>query len=284
MGTGGGLGEVVLGKRIAEGRMAELFALDESRVVKLFRPDWGMDEAESEARRARLVWESGVPTPQPLGVVEACGRAGIVFERVHGREMAAAIRPWNVRRLARSFADLHVEMHSRSAPSLPDQRPLLERKIRHADALPDAWRDAALCSLAALPTGDVFCHGDFHPKNVMMTRSGATIIDCDCVTQGNGLADAARSILILELAARYRRPPVVASVVSRTIRRFIREYRSRYMETTGVGAQDVGAWRLVVAAGRLSERIEVERGILLGMVRKAVEASSVGVGDGSAAG
>jgi aminoglycoside phosphotransferase (APT) family kinase protein len=77
----------------------------------------------------------------------------------------------------------------------------LEQKIRDAKPLPENLRDAALKALETMPDGDRLCHGDFHPGNILLGRSGPVIIDWIDSSIGSPLADAARTSIMLLGAA-----------------------------------------------------------------------------------
>jgi aminoglycoside phosphotransferase (APT) family kinase protein len=53
-------------------------------------------------------------------------------------------------------------------------------------------KSTILASLGELPNGNVICHGDFHPKNVLITTEGPVIIDWADATLGHPLADVDR--------------------------------------------------------------------------------------------
>jgi Ser/Thr protein kinase RdoA (MazF antagonist) len=61
---------------LGEGRMAEVFALDGQRVVKLDRPEWS-GVSEFEERVLRVVYDAGLPVPCPHGTVTIDGRSGL---------------------------------------------------------------------------------------------------------------------------------------------------------------------------------------------------------------
>ena len=55
--------------------------------------------------------------------------------------------------------------------------------------------------LEGMPTHNKLCHGDFDPKNIIITEGGETyILDWAHATQGNASADAARTYLLFWLA------------------------------------------------------------------------------------
>jgi hypothetical protein len=84
---------------IARGRTAEIYAWQDGTVLKLFYEWCPSQWVQAEIRTARIVSETGLPTPRLLDTAEVNGRQGIVFERVEGPSMLRALsaRPWMVR-------------------------------------------------------------------------------------------------------------------------------------------------------------------------------------------
>src|SRR5215472_4375279 len=75
---------LTLGRRIGEGRTAEIYAWGETEVLKLYRPGWPTSSVEQEAHISHLVAETRLPVPAFGGIDE---RPGIVFERIVGKSL-----------------------------------------------------------------------------------------------------------------------------------------------------------------------------------------------------
>lgn len=260
---------MVKGELIGQGRIAEVFAWGEDQVLKLFRARCPADWVEYEAQVARTVHRTGLAVPAVGDVVEVDGRWGIVYERVDGPSMLERLgtQPWTLVRAARLLAELHAAMHACAAPELPSLRQRLESKIRAAEALPADWKDAALQALDQLPAGGVLCHGDFHPDNILMTSQGAIIIDWPDATRGHPLADVARTSLLLQTGGL---PPGTAQrwLIQSLRALFHAIYLKCYfrLRPTSASRRQLAAWRLPVAAARLSEDIPEERDRVLALV------------------
>jgi uncharacterized protein (TIGR02172 family) len=259
-----------LGKPIAFGRTAEIYAWKEGQVLKLFF-DWFPTEAiEYEAQVAQRVYASGIPSPKPGELLTLAGRRGLVYERLDGPTMLNIFekQPWQVKTLARRFAELHVEMHAITTTEPPSQHARLQRKIQEAKPLSETLRQAALQALAALPEGASLCHGDFHPGNILMTAKGPVVIDWIDVTIGHPLADFARTALLVRYGALPPATPL-GLVVRWGRNTFYKTYHQRYFELSKLNPADLEAWIPVVAAARLSEDIQSEESALLTIVQKA---------------
>jgi Ser/Thr protein kinase RdoA (MazF antagonist) len=261
--------DTALGERIGFGRMADVYALDDARVVKLFHEWVSPDAIEREARITAAVHGAGAPAPQVYERIEIDGRRGIIFERLDGVLLGTYLEthPWRARWAGRRMADLHHATHQACVHDLPSQRERLRWKIEHADPLPDLLRAAALAALERLPEGDAVCHSDFHPENIIVTRRGMTIIDWIDATRGHPLADVARSALLLEIGESPQPLPRLARWLENAVRRaLLNGYLARYLELSGADRADLDAWALPVAAARLSERIPQETARVLARV------------------
>jgi len=242
-----------LGPRVASGATADVYALRDGWVLKLFETGTARETVEREAENTRIAATTGTPVPAVREVVRVNDRHGIVLSRVTGSLVVDGIgaRPWRVVGDARRFARLHASIHARPAPSLP---PLRERL---ADRIDDGPLTPAACEylttrLDALPAGDALCHGDFHPANVFRTTDGPVVIDWLDATNGHPATDVARTLLLVRFGA----------LPSETVRRavdcplrtlFERAYRREYCSETGVTLAAIHAWELPVAAARLAE-------------------------------
>ena len=247
------------GPMIARGNTAEIFLWQDNQVLKLFL-DWcPATDAEREARSTQAVHKSGLPVPAVEGIVEVEGRTGIVFERIDGPSMLGLVtsKPWKLFRLARALAELHAGMHSREVPELPSQRRRLERDIQREDVLPVNTKEVVLKALEQLPDGSAVCHGDFHPENIIMSSRGPVIIDWLDATQGNPVADVARTSLLFQTS---ELPPSSAGrwLVNWTRRLFYSTYLKRYLQLRPASGEQIAAWQLPVAAARLDENIPPE--------------------------
>ena len=243
-------------ERIAEGRTAEVFALTDSKVVKLYRDGYPPDEAEREARKADLAHKQNLPTPQVVDLVEMEGRNGIVFETCLGPTMYDRLRqhPNDAESMGRLLADSHAEVHECSGAGLVTTVQRLRANIERAEPLDDELRMSLQNRLSAMPCGESLCHGDFHPKNVILSKRGPVIIDWVDATMGPPSADVVRTILLL----RSGKDPLNANeaeICRRMRTTLLRAYQEQYLALRSLPARDLQLWMPIVAGARLSENI-----------------------------
>jgi aminoglycoside phosphotransferase (APT) family kinase protein len=255
---------------IAAGRMAEIYPWEEGQVLKLFRSQVPRESVEYEARITAAAHAAGAPAPDVLGRIEADGRCGILLERIQGPSLLTAMSrsPWRIGQYGRLLADLHANMHARTAVGLPDQRQRLAGAITTAPGLSASQRSAAIRALDARPPGDSLCHMDFHPDNVILTPTGPRIIDWMTTCTGSPWADVARTHLMLLIGE-----PLSSSLLARILilaRDWVRHaYTQRYLSLRPDPNGEIQAWTPIIAAARLAESIPNEKEKLLAMICKA---------------
>ncbi len=253
---------------IADGRTAEVFGFGEDKVVKLLRPGFSRSMITTEAMHLEAVSAAGIPCPTPRGVVEVSGRIGLAMDRVEGELLVdeAAFSPVRVTTWARKLAVAHAAVMTHESKALPKVTDVLAEKIRAAD-LTTSHRDKALSVLAAAPEADAVLHGDFHPGNVMIEGSKASVIDWVDAARGVPSADVARTLWLLSPAT------VSDNVPNRRLAltlqsMFRKSYAKHIARTMRINTRVIDAWRLPVVAARLAEGIVHEDVALHAEVRR----------------
>jgi len=259
-----------LGKPIALGRTAEIYAWKEGQILKLFHEWFPTTAIEYEARVAHAVYAAGLPVPVPGELIQVERRLGLEYERLDGPTMLRVFQkqPWRITALARLFAELHAQMHATSTHQPNSQRERLQNKIREAKPLSESLKQAALDALDKMPGGDALCHGDFHPDNIIMTATRPVVIDWIDVTSGNPLADFARTSILIQYGAPAPKNPL-GLVIQLGRGSFYRAYHRHYFELTHANPAEVQAWIPIVAAARLNEGITEEENTLISIVQDA---------------
>jgi hypothetical protein len=235
---------------IARGASAELFALGEGRVIKLFRDSVSEDMIAREAEASLYAGSSGVPTAAAIGRQDQDGRRGIVYPRLEGGTAMDWIRrnPMRAGWVLDRTGDIHALMHRAGGGTLRPLKQVLATDIAYGPA-PDALQRAAIAYIDTLPDGDALTHGDLHLGNVMMTPQGMMVIDWSKAAAGHPAADAVRS----EMLMRFGIGP------SDWVTNLWRDWaagrlRKSYLKSGAVTAGDMTLWRPVVALAWLRAR------------------------------
>lgn len=150
---------------LASGRDADVFAIDDDRVLRRYRN--GGDVA-AEATVMAYVAERGYPVPEVYEAAET----DLVMERLDGPTMGQALIAGDleVQQGGLVLADLHSRLHD--LPARLDSDP-----------------------------GVRILHLDLHPENVMLSRRGPVVIDWRNATEGPPDLDLALSALIIAQVA-----------------------------------------------------------------------------------
>ncbi len=243
-----------LGKPVASGRTAEIFALDQDRVVKLLREGFPAVLVDQEALGTRAAHRAGIGAPEPGEIVEIGGRRGLILERVEGPTLVQVVsrRPHLLVKYSRLLGRLHAQMHAASAPDLPSQKGRYIWQVNHAARLPADIKGAVLKMLEVLPEGDRLCHGDFHPENVILSRRGPVILDWEPAMRGDPAGDVATTCLWIRSVRTYF-TGVLGWLLDLSGRISEPAYLSEYRKFAGGGLDRLEDWIMVRAATRYSE-------------------------------
>jgi aminoglycoside phosphotransferase (APT) family kinase protein len=190
--------DVTPGRKLADGRDAEVFELGPDRVLRRYRAgnlgsDGKIKTSELEAEIMRYVGSQGYPVP----VIHAVSGPDMVMERVDGPTMLKDLgkRPWMVMRHGRLLAALHRRLHR-----IPAADWLSTYASHPAFTRPDA--DEAWAGLPPMPPAsstarETLLHLDLHPDNVILSSRGPVVIDWRNTRRGDGAIDVASTWLIM---------------------------------------------------------------------------------------
>lgn len=251
-------------KKLADGNTAEIFEWDDTRILKLWRSHYPPSDVHVEARISRVIATSTLPVPRMYEVVEHDNRRGILYEWVRG----ISLLDWIFEDLSRFEAGarwlgrLHAMIHNHAPLSdLPRQRERLIRQITYVDEVSDSERATMLSRLEDLPNGEVICHGDFHPDNVLVEGDKTTIIDWMDATCGSAIADVTRTILLVDGG---NQP---AEIIAMFKSSYLDEYAKHHPLETNL----IARWYPILALARLSESLpQSETDRLIQIVRDSL--------------
>jgi aminoglycoside phosphotransferase (APT) family kinase protein len=255
--------------RLGQGRIAEVFALNAERALKLAREPGPAAPFEREAAALRAAAAAGLPVPAVFEVVDVAGRPGIVMERVDGDDILGELsrRPWRLVSLAREFARLHAGLAAVEAPGLPAWRERVLDVLERSTRVPPRAREAARPLLEALPGGDRLVHADFHPGNVILSARGPVLIDFANAYRGDPAASHPRTLLLLKIG---ELPPGSGAADRLLAAAGRRLFATAYARQMPRSPELATAWRVAAIIERLGEGIPAERRPLLRALARAL--------------
>ena len=186
-----------LDRLIAVGNSKSVYR-DGDLCVKVFNAEYSKADVLNEALNQARIEETGLNIPKILEVTTVDGRWAIVSEYIKGKTLAQlmAAEPEKADEYMELFVDLQLDVHAQSCPHLNKLRDKLVGKIAESEFEATTRYDLH-SRLEEMPKSYKICHGDFNLSNVVITKSGVPyILDWSHATQGNVLADAARTYLL----------------------------------------------------------------------------------------
>jgi hypothetical protein len=266
---------------LAEGRVSNVYRLQDGSVLKLPHPTVPDEKVEDEYRRCRIVTEAGVRSPRALDLVDVEGRRGIVFEWAGKIDLlnAKLENPLNVASGGRFMAKVHLEFLGCEAEQLPDikeETMRMSRQLPDGTIRPDQYPILEKC-LAGLPDGKNICHMDFHPGNIMLDGGGYEpyqVIDWSEAVKGAPEADIAMTSLILSMAETSPGTGLLLRLLIPVFRKmFERYYRSAVLASHDTATEErVAGWTLAAAIFRMYMwNLESEYQFLTDLIQKELQ-------------
>ncbi len=257
------------GRLLAKGRTAEIYEWGNGDILKLFTAGFEVRRIRYEATNLSAAHAAGLPVPAVQDVIDYEGRTGIVMERLTGPtlDQETQSRPSRFVYHAHLLAELHARVNACTFADLVPRRLVLYNDIFEQADLPDSLKKPALKMVTEMPEGENFCHGDFHPQNVIITTKGPVIIDWLDAAKGDPLADVARTWWLLYGSDQMGVPLVAKWIMAPFRKRFFDRYVERYYSLRPFSQQSLERWKTIVLTARLHDGVMAERGRLLRRIR-----------------
>ena len=242
---------VELGKLLGKGKEAEVFQCGD-HVLKLYKAHAPKSSAFREAANLAIAERLGLPAPVALGVQSRRDRWGVAMTLAAGESFGAAMTrdPTQSPSYLQSMARLQRHIHACPAVELASMKARLSANIERSTMLGPIRQRSLLDGLAALPDGDILCHGDFHPWNILGPADDAIVVDWLDACRGDPAADVCRSFVLMRHSA-----PDLAT-----------RYVKANTAIGGKSGDDISAWLPFIAAARLAEGVPHEVDELMALV------------------
>jgi len=145
---------------------------DGKTLAKLFMPSMAADNAVREFRINQVVYESGLPTPQPIRLITDGERFGAEYELISPKRSFTRIisqEPDQLMPLSERFARLAKRIHQTPADTtrLPDMRELVREWIDRLEQCPDELKRRFHRFIDTVPSTPTCLHGDLHIGNII---------------------------------------------------------------------------------------------------------------------
>lgn len=167
---------------------------DPDTMLKLYLPG-KIEQPLAEMNLARLVYEAGIPTPEPGDyVVTAEGRYGIRFRRISGKKSysrATGENPENVELYATEFAQMCKKLHQvhLDTTKFESVKDHYYKLLASNPFFTQAEKNKLVRFIADAPDTDTAIHGDLQYSNAIFTGDKRYFIDLGDFCYGYNLFD-----------------------------------------------------------------------------------------------
>ena len=260
-------------KIIGIGRTAEVFELENNRVLKLYRKSIPNNFVDYEMKVNELLISKALDIPKVFELKEVNERKGIIFEKLKGPTLLKKLilSPFSFNKLAENFANLHLGLQN-SIEGLKDNSEILISNIKNAPLLNDEEKIFLVDLTTTLPTGDKICHGDFHPDNIIVSSKKLYIIDWMTASSGNPISDIARTSILFKYAYLPEEKSYLEKLIISKVRsKFYKVYIQTILKNSNFSKEEISIWEIPHLAARLVEYLPPqEKELLLGILRDRV--------------
>jgi hypothetical protein len=196
------------------GNTAEVYEWEGETVIKLFHSGYPKDSVIREFSNAAIVSKMNFPKPMAYGVIELEGRLGIIYDSVMGESLLDwLLKTRDIERGGEILALLHGSMLTHKISSVPNYKDFLYQNLERAARKTSKGHESLFRKLQKFPEGDTFCHGDFHPGNVILGIEKPVVIDFMNVCAGDYYYDVARTVFLIEYTPVPDIPGVVEDLI-----------------------------------------------------------------------
>lgn len=175
-------------KLIATGNTAEVFDMEDGTVCKLFKQGYNKDSIQLEINNTKIINKTSLNTPKYFKQIEIEDRTGVIYSKIEGtsllKESENCQTPEQITALLQDLTNLQKQLHTNTTTegiSFKDYLSFFNCK-----------------NIDSLPEGNIICHGDFHPGNIIRTAENKLVlIDFMNVCRGPKEYDIARTYILL---------------------------------------------------------------------------------------
>ncbi|MBR4345174.1 MAG: hypothetical protein IKP88_21120 [Lachnospiraceae bacterium] len=246
------------GKKLSEGRNANVYEWGEDRVIKLFKASYPTELVTFEYYNALAVKNLPFRKVMVSELKKTEFGYGIIYEKLSGENMMDYIgRTGNLKEAAVMMADLQKSINKctfdiENTGALISAHQLLRKNmIKSKKADSDATREM-IRFLGTMKEGSSLCHGNLHPENVLITDDGPVALSASDYCIGKPLFDIAKTFFLIAYTPlpgeeKEGSECPVCRGISNTEER--KEFGRHYLDAMGKSATEIGGYLSMIIAG-----------------------------------
>ncbi len=256
---------------LARGGQADIYDMGDGKVLRVPRRPQDFDRIRYEYQVYLFLSGSGIAAPKVYEIVDVGGAPSIVMQRISGTSMMERIgrNPFSLGSEARELARLHVEILGLRAAS-----PIIKEKDKSRHCMlaslsfTEAEKGLLIELLDSLPDGTAFCHGDFHPGNIIYRDGRGFVIDWSAASYGDFLSDVAHTYVLLTGVPRLQGVNAPMHFMQKLLgKRIARVYLDAVSRSRPFDRELLMKWVVIKAAERTFYGLPSEKSGLIQFVR-----------------
>lgn len=162
---------------------------DGKTLAKLYNLGFEADRAKEEFLTAQIVFEMGIPTPEPYRLVTDGERLGGEYELIKGKRSFARIisqEPERLEEISLEFARMTKELHAVKADTLRMHsfKQMMVHFYQESELIPNDYRQRVLDFLEKVPESEYCMHGDLQVGNIISDGQRNMWIDVGLFSYG----------------------------------------------------------------------------------------------------
>lgn len=255
-------------EEIAKGATAVIYKIDSGRVLKKFTDSRSDASIDNEYFCSKTAESFGIGAPKVYERINDSRGRGIVMEYVCGDTLLDMFisGKYDIDAALRILAKCQCRINACDGTAFPKARDIFPGRIRRSSVLSAGAKEKLTELIASLPAGGCVCHTDLHPGNIIMSASGARIIDWCDTTCAPAWADVARTVMFF-----YRESVVYGGSELKSICKYARDiYPALYSEYSGLAPEYLDQWMALNAASRIDGENEADRDRIMAVIEKVL--------------
>ena len=191
---------------IGKGATGTVYRVDADTIIKVFNDVFALDQIKREMDASKAAFVSGIATAIPYEVVKVGNKYGTIYELIKSKTLSEILQESGDEfdSIAKKYGKFMREMHEvdvsnanfkSTTESYAQYKPVIAGKLGSETA------EIYNTLLDSIPDRNTYVHGDFHPKNIMVTGNDFLLIDMGESSHGHPIFDVmALGVLRLALA------------------------------------------------------------------------------------
>ena len=191
---------------IGKGATGTVYRVDADTIIKVFNDVFALDQIKREMDASKAAFVSGIATAIPYEVVKVGNKYGTIYELIKSKTLSEILQESGDEfdSIAKKYGKFMREMHEvdvsnanfkSTTESYAQYKPVIASKL--GSEIAEIYNTL----LDSIPDRNTYVHGDFHPKNIMVTGNDFLLIDMGESSHGHPIFDVmALGVLRLALA------------------------------------------------------------------------------------